>query len=227
MSIIGILLLGISLSIDALGIGISYGLRGIQLPWAAKMITTAISAAVMALSIFTGGLISSFLPENLTKLLGPVMLAALGLFIILQAMLRGRRPTKKGTGTVDDCQNGSQKEKTVFHLMIRSLGVTIQIICNPPSCDFDNSKSVDAMEALYLGFALSIDSFGVGISSAVSGMNTMAIPLAAALFQLSFLSLGRRLGGKIAFFSKLDSSIWVVCSGALLLLISILRIFCG
>ena len=45
MSIIGILLLGISLSIDALGIGISYGLRGIQLPWAAKMITTAISAA--------------------------------------------------------------------------------------------------------------------------------------------------------------------------------------
>lgn len=219
MSFLGILLLGISLSMDALGIGVSYGLRSIRIPWAAKLITTAISAAVMAVSILTGNLLSGILPPQLTSLLGAGMLALLGGFVMIQALWRRPAPAKKKRP--ETCGEPC----TVFHLMSRSLGITIQIIRNPPCCDFDKSKSVDALEALYLGFSLSIDSFGVGISSAVSGLNTMAVPAAAALFQLAFLTVGTQLGKKISLFSKLDSSVWMLLSGVLLICIAALRLF--
>ena len=58
---------------------------------------------------------------------------------------------------------------------------------NSFSCDFDRSKAIETAEALYLGAALSVDSFGAGVSSAVSGMNSILVPILAGLMQMLFL----------------------------------------
>ena len=60
---------------------------------------------------------------------------------------------------------------------------------NSFSCDFDRSKAIETAEALYLGAALSVDSFGAGVSSAVSGMNSILVPILAGLMQMLFLWL--------------------------------------
>ena len=65
---------------------------------------------------------------------------------------------------------------------------------NSFSCDFDRSKAIETAEALYLGAALSVDSFGAGVSSAVSGMNSILVPILAGLMQMLFLWGGGFLG---------------------------------
>ena len=214
MNLLGVLLLAVSLSMDALGIGVSYGVRKIRVPLAAKVIICAISVAMMGLSILLGSLILLVVPPPAAKLLGALMLALLGVFVIAQAFWKREEKPKK-------------PKKAARSIMLKPLGITIKIIRNPPSCDFDASKALDGFEALYLGAAMSVDSVGVGVSSAVMGLNTLLVPVTAGLFQMLFLSAGVWLGGKLSLSARLDSRVWTVISGLLLIGIAAARYLVG
>lgn len=90
--------------------------------------------------------------------------------------------------------------------------------------DFDHSKSIDPKEAFILGFALSLDGFGIGISSSMIGVNSIFFAFLVAAFQSLFLSLGNQLGIKIFQISKLPNQLWSILSGSLLILIGIFQI---
>lgn len=215
MSVLGVFLLAVSLSMDALGIGLSYGVRGIRTPMAAKVIICAISMAVMGISILVGSVLLMVLSPLTAKLLGVAMLGLLGVFVIAQAFWKKEeKPSKR-------------RKQTVRSIMLKSLGITIKIIRNPSICDFDASKTLDGFEAVYLGVALSVDSIGVGISSAVLGLNTMLVPVSAGVFQMLFLSAGVFLGGRLALSTRIDPKIWTVVSGLLLIGIAAIRYFTG
>ena len=154
MSFAAVLILAVSLSMDALGIGISYGLRGIRVSWKARVVICAMSMMVTGAAVGLGSVLLEVIPLPAAKLLGCGMLLILGLVIIVQGFRK-------------------RKEENSF------------------SCDFDRSKAIETAEALYLGAALSVDSFGAGVSSAVSGMNSILVPILAGLMQM--LPLGRRL----------------------------------
>ncbi len=215
MSVLGVVLLAVSLSMDALGIGISYGIRGIRTPMVAKVIVCSISMAIMGLSILVGNVLLMVLSPIAAKLLGVGMLALLGAFVVVQAFWKKEEKPRK------------PKKETILNVMVKSLGITVKIIRNPPSCDFDSSKVLDAFEAVYLGVALSIDSVGVGISSAIIGMNTMLVPLASGLFQLLFLSAGALLGKRLLLLTRISPKVWTVISGLLLIVIAAARYFAG
>ena len=53
-----------------------------------------------------------------------------------------------------------KQEEKVWKLEIASLGLVIQILRKPTVADFDKSGTISAGEALLLGIALSVDSFG-------------------------------------------------------------------
>ena len=89
--------------------------------------------------------------------------------------------------------------------------------------DFDNSKFIDCKEACILGFALSLDSFCIGISGSMADINLSLFPFLVSAFQLIFLSLGSYLGINIRNFCKLPSNIWSIISGLLLIFIGFLR----
>ncbi len=204
---LGIGLLAISLSIDALGIGLSYGLRKIQIPILAKLIICFISMVFTEIAILIGDVIKNFLPDIISKGIGSLMLLVLGIFIIVQAFIKKEKPPKQKSSSFS----------------FEFLGVTVNIIRNPSSCDFDKSCDIDALEAIYLGTALSIDSFGAGVSSAVTGLNSILIPLTVGLFQILFLYFGNILGKKVSSFKKLDSKVFVVLSGALMIILAAIR----
>ena len=204
---LGIGLLAVSLSIDALGIGLSYGLRKIKIPILAKLIICFISMAFTETAILIGNIIKNFLPNIISKGIGSLMLLVLGIFIIVQAFIKKEKPPKQKSSSFS----------------FKFLGVTVNIIRNPSSCDFDKSCDIDALEAIYLGTALSIDSFGAGVSSAVTGLNSILIPLTVGLFQILFLYFGNILGKKVSSFKKLDSKVFVVLSGALMIILAAIR----
>lgn len=216
-----ILLLGASLSMDAMGIGVSYGMRGIHTPWPARLVMAFISMLFTGAAVGLGSALLRIIPPLAAKMVGAGMLAALGLFIIVQAFYKGRRDPAKNK----KCRKRG-KEGDVFNFAIQSLGITVKIMRQPVSGDFDHNRRIDLLEAVYLGIALSVDSFGVGVSSAVSGLHSVLVPVAAGLFQLLFLSAGDILGRRLALLRAVDSRIFVALSGVLLIVLAAMRYFC-
>lgn len=211
--ILPIILLSVSLSVDAFGIGASYGIRNIFIPPATKIVISLMSIAITGISLLCGTWIAALLPDYIAKYLGVIILIFMGLWIIRQ----GTAPDKRN-------ENKNQNE-TLLNLIIKSMGITIKIIKTPQICDLNKSNIIEPWEAIYLGFALSMDSFGAGIGSGASGLFSPAIPFAVALCQIIFLSSGRFIGIKLKVFTEIKENTWTVLSGILLIFIGLLRIF--
>lgn len=210
---LSILLLSISLSIDALGIGTTYGLRGIRIPNAAKVIISIQSIVITSLSLFCGKWLSELLPPGIATHIGVFILIFMGIWILWQGIREGEKEVLV------------KKEDTIIDVLIKSMGITIKIIRTPQYCDLNNSFIIDPFEAFYLGIALSFDSFGAGFGSGASGLFSPMIPLLVAICQVIFLSVGSLLGNRLKLFKGFQNNICVIFSGILLIFIGILRMF--
>lgn len=92
------------------------------------------------------------------------------------------------------------------------------------SFDFDSSNLIDSKEALFLAFALSLDSFCIGVGSTIIGINNIFFPFFIASFQWLFLSLGIFLGKRLNKKSHFPKNIWSIISGTLLIFIGIIKL---
>ena len=212
--LLGIIILAISLSMDSLGIGISYGIRGIKISCKAKLTMCLISVAFTSIAVFFGNLLNSFMPEYLSKLIGAVMLIAFGIFIIFQSIYKKNKDKKLAV------RNSNELIKNASNIINDS----VKIIRNPICGDVDKSQDIDCIESIYLGIALSIDSFGAGISSVTSGLNSMFIPIVTAVCQYLFLSGGVFFGKRLSVLKNINSQIFVVISGVLLIILAMVRL---
>ncbi len=208
------ILLAVSLSMDALGIGISYGLRRVRVATLPKVIISLISLIFTVLAIGIGNVIALILPEPLAKLIGSAMMVVLGVIIIVQALSE---------------RNSSENKKNptpkTWSWTIKSLGVSIKITRAPVADDINKAPAINVKESLYLGVALSIDSFGAGISSAVAGVNSFLVPILVGLCQFVFLSLGLYCGSKLTAIQKLNSNFFMLLSGTILITLACVRYF--
>ena len=208
------LILAISSSIDSFGIGITYGIKNTRITFVAKLVLFLISLCISTLSISVGKFIYRLFPPFFCNIIGFLILILMGLFIIFQAL----RKSKKTASSYENSQ------KRIYNLFIKSFGITIQIIKNPINSDLDNSKNIDGKEALYLGFALSLDSLCIGIGNAMLGMFSFIFPMLVAFFQLIFLSLGLIFGNKLKSVTNIPDNIWSIISGILLIFIGISKL---
>ena len=207
-------ILSISSSIDSLGIGITYGIKNTRISLLGKFFLFFISFFISILAIWFGNAIKTIFPEWLTKFIGGFILIMMGSFICFQALKKENKPTS----FLSDEAFIEEKEK-VYSFFIRFLGITIKIIKNPISSDFDKSHSIDSKEAIFLAIALSLDSFCIGIGFSMLNTFSIIFPLLTSCFQLFFLSLGNYCGKKLYSFSKLPDNIWSTISGILLIII--------
>lgn len=194
-------ILMISLSIDALGIGVTYGIRKIKMPFASKAIIFAISWLIFFVAQALGGALASILSPTVARIIGAVMLFLIGVWVIAQNFF---------------------EDKPCISFKIKPLKIMVNIIRIPESGDIDKSKSIDAMEALYIGFAMSIDSAGAGIGCAAMGLGFTLLPLLVAITQTVFMCCGLFLGKKLQ--AGIKSSVWSMFSGILMVLISVWRL---
>lgn len=78
------ILLAICVSIDSLGIGMTYGLKNTKITFWAKWILFLVSFFITGLSLLAGKAISAFLPSSVTNLIGTLLLILLGIWMIVQ-----------------------------------------------------------------------------------------------------------------------------------------------
>lgn len=218
--LINSLFLALSSSIDSLGIGITYGIKNTKISYMGKVVLFAISFSISVLSVWFGDIIKNVFSDFATKLIGSVILVCMGIFVCFQAIRKD-----KINSISDKLPSNSiyTNEEKIYSFFIDFLGITIKIIKNPTSSDLDFSNSIDGKEALFLGFALSLDCFCIGACGSIIGINSFLFPLFISVFQLVFLNLGNMLGNKLHSLSNLPDNIWSIISGFLLILIGVIR----
>ena len=108
-------------------------------------------------------------------------------------------------------------------LLCMGIFIIIQTNDKEVSFDFDNSNDISPKEAIWLGLALSLDSLCIGIGGSTIGINIYLFSILVSILQYIFLSIGNYCGIHLAKFNKIPQSFWSKASGALLILIGLIK----
>ncbi|SDQ22429.1 sporulation membrane protein YtaF [Virgibacillus salinus] len=172
----GLILLIIGVSIDGFGVGITYGMRHIRVPFLALSIIMFCSGIIVFISMTIGNILRSFITPDLAEMIGGIILLLIGLFCFYN-VTRSKIDAPSEMDSNDEAWNNF---KTVMK--------------QPVQADLDQSGSISANEALLLGFALAIDAFGAGLGAAMLGYSPIITAVLIALMSGVFVLCGVRLG---------------------------------
>lgn len=178
-------------SFDCVLAGISYSARGIRIPLVSKLLIFITALAVGCLSALASSSVAALIPPDTARFLGQAILALIGLFMLLSALRDGKPKQKK---SIPDTPSSG----TLFKLVIKSAGITIQVLKHPSEADIDQSGRIDPLESVLLSLALTLDSAGMILCSALMGQSTIIFPVALSVGQLAGLVIGGKLGSTIA-----------------------------
>lgn len=208
--ILSMLALALAVSLDGFGVGITYGLRKIQIPLKSIVIIVLCSALVIFFTMNIGHWLTQFVHPEVAGWIGALILIAIGCWAIYN-MFRNHPTTQE--------EDVIQKE---FIFEIKKLGLVIHILRKPTEADVDRSGTISSAEAALLGMALSMDAFGAGIAAGFMGMSDWITPLVIGAMNLFFILIGYRIGFKYA------NSKWMkrlsIIPGLLLILFGIIKI---
>lgn len=208
-----LLLLAFAVSLDGLGVGVTYGLRRIRIPVFSVVIISLCSGFVVWLSMQIGTVLAGYLSPDFASWVGAALLVLIGAWALIQHFRRDKGDAE-GTETMADFRTAAKPEseadggapasdwettKTIVILELKRLGLVIQILRTPQIADVDRSGIISASEAVLLGFALSLDSFGAGLGAAMVGfppvLTALIICTSSGLFLLGGMQLGFRFAG--------------------------------
>lgn len=226
--------LAIAVSLDSFGVGITYGLRKIKIPFISILIIACCSGGVIGVSMQAGAWLSNHLSPTAASRIGAGILVMIGIWALYQyyRSMNEQRDGKSEAEEAADVKAAAEpstdtdeqvKEASVFTIELKRLGLVIQILRKPQTADFDASGTISASEALMLGIALSLDAFGAGIAAALLGLHALYTPIVIALCGAIFLIGGTMLGRKLSHLPIVNYISGL--PGLLLILLGIIKFF--
>ncbi|CAH0346243.1 sporulation membrane protein YtaF [Bacillus sp. CECT 9360] len=205
-----LLFLAFAVSLDGFSVGLTFGMRKMRIPFKSIAVIACCSALSLGIAMMIGEFIGQFVSTAAAEKTGGIILIMLGFWILFQYF----RPEK----SMED----QFAEKTIFNYEIKSLGVVINILQKPLTADFDKSGTINGVEALVLGFALSLDAFGAGIGAAMMGISSFILSICIAIMSSLFIFAGLQ-SGKILSSSKIVQKLSFL-PGFLLIIIGFMKI---
>lgn len=180
-------ILALAVSIDSFGVGITYGFRKVKIPLSSILIISLASAIMILFSMQIGVWISLLLSPSVAIWVGSIILILLGLWIIIQVIYQDNKEYEIE-------YESKKKNNNLISIEIKRLGLVIQILRTPMKADIDRSGKISAIEAVFLGIALSLDAFGAGLGAALIGFQPLETAVIIAGMSGFFIITGIRLG---------------------------------
>lgn len=203
-----ILLLVTALSMDTFVASLAYGANEMHITWKEVLLINGICAGCLGAALCLGTVIDSFVPETLTKGICFVSLLLLGIVKLLDY----------GIKKVINSKCGLHKD---IRFNVSKLHFIITIYGNPMAADKDASRSLSMKEAVFLAFAMSLDSLIAGTLAAFLKIHIL-LTIGSDLFMgILMMCLGLFLGGKMAARSNRDLS-WL--GGVLFLFLAFTKV---
>lgn len=172
----GLIFLVIAVSLDGFGVGVTYGIRKIQVPFTALFIIMLCSGLVVLLSMTIGSMLSTLISPHLAKIFGGCILISLGIFSLYNIT--------RANDDTDDLNKDEDKRGNVFKT----------VLTNPDQADLDSSGVISTHEALLLGLALALDAFGAGLGASIIGYSPLLTTLFISCMSGFFLFSGIKVG---------------------------------
>lgn len=210
------LLIAITVSMDAFVVGLSYGMQKIGIPVSSKIVVGLCTFVYTSLAILLGKILIMVLSPYIEKIIGASILIAIGLYGIFKNI--------RNDSTKVEVKKEIPKDKEL-KIHVKFLKMTIQIIKHAELGDYDNSRTIDAIEALYIGLALSLDGGSAGLASCMTGFNTTFLPFIFAVVQITLFSIGISLGRKVSYLTDKYRKLLLVMAGLVLVCLGITRMF--
>lgn len=190
--------LGIISNLDNLGVGISYGLQKIHIPFSSNLLIALMSSVATAFSMVMGTFLGRVFP--FANLLGAILLIAIGLWISF----------------------GSLLQRNVFPVIYKRskiLRIIMDILSNAAKADRNANGIIGNNEAIILGISLSLNCIVTGLGAGLSGLSIIPVTVSVFFFSLITISGGYELGNRAHFlhFGHLSEMI----AGALLVALGI------
>lgn len=192
-SFVILLLLAFALNLDSFGVGVTYGLRNIRIPFLSVLIIAICSCLVMLVSMKIGSGLAAFLPEQLGNSIGAFILIGIGLWA-LYSNRPGRDDRRSCEEDRDFQPSHGRTTGHVWTIEIKQLGLVINILKKPVMADVDRSGTITTGEAVLLGCALSLDSFGAGLGAGMVGLSIWTVAIVIAMTSAVFLLTGLQVG---------------------------------
>lgn len=192
MTLLTITVFALALNMDALAAGVAYGIRKIKIPFSSLLIISSMSVLSIIISMSLGQALAHCLSESFAHKLGGGMLILIGSWLLLQA---GRSHTGMDESETNSTNPADQQ---VMQIRIKPLGLVVQVLRQPSKADLDRSGTINPKEALLLGIALSMDSFGAGFAVSMMGFKPFITALVVGLGHIMLTYLGLLAGNSFA-----------------------------
>ncbi len=164
------LLFGISASLDALLVGIGYGIRGTRIKLWQNLVISLITLLGTCLSVGLGHRLVRLLPGVIGDYAGSLILILLGLYYIVKWTISFLR-----------CDSGETASENPGHEMV-SASVSIAFPC------------LKLTEVLILSLTLSLNNLRAGLSASLAGLTLLPAAVSTLACSVLFLFAGNRLG---------------------------------
>ena len=200
MYLIPVFLFAFSANIDSFIIGISYGIKKTFISLKKNILISLITLAGTTLALLSGSGILRFCPVSYANFIGRLLLLSFGIYYLLKSLIlhfRGSKPLPS------DSEIESQE------LTFDDIG---------PS-SYSPRNQLSRAEALLLGFSLSANNLGIGMSASIAGLAVLPAAPISFLFCILFLYLGN-IAGKSQIFQKAGRYADFIC-GLLLMILGV------
>lgn len=197
MQLVPSLLFGISASLDALLVGVSFGLRGVHIRLLQNFFISLVALLGTCLSVGCGNLVIPLLPSAAGRLAGSLILVLWGTYYIV----------KWSSGFLRS------------HISRRSAGsgpASLISAEHPLAC-------LTPPQVLLLSLTLSVNNLGLGLSASIAGLTLTGAAAATGICSVLFLYLGNRLGKSRLI--ELIGGLTDPISGILLILLGLIQYF--
>ncbi|TCP28949.1 putative sporulation protein YtaF [Scopulibacillus darangshiensis] len=161
---LAIIVLGLASSLDNLGIGLTYGLRGKRISVLSNGVITVIAMLLSFVSLYIGKSVNCVIPITAANAIGGAIITLIGLWTI--GMTIYQKPQSSLT----------------------------EVMTHPDKVDKDHNDVISISEAAVLGLALSLNAIGTAFGAGVTGLNPILTTLAIGVFSFFSIESGVRFG---------------------------------
>ena len=195
------LLYSLSSNLDNLVIGIAYGVKKIKIGITPNLIIATVTSIGTLISMSVGKFISGFLPTSLTNMLGAVIIMLLGLYFLIQSILK----------LIPKSYSNSLALKNVDEIMDYA-----------EKSDSDNSGTLNIKEAFVVSLGLMLNNLGTGLAASITGVNVSITVICTFILSIALLMLGKSIGHNIL--GSICGKYAPLISGVLLIILGIFEL---
>ncbi len=183
-------------------IGVAYGIKKIKIGIMANLIIALVTSAGTYLSMTVGKHIAALLPGSGSNVLGAAVIGLLGLYFIIQSIIKLSKNTKPKELALKDVSDMMEYAE---------------------ESDIDRSGTIDKREACLVGIGLMLNNLGTGVAASITNVNVLFTTIATFVISILTLLLGEAIGNRA--FGKLFGKYAPLFSGILLVLLGIFQYF--